>query len=189
MPTYLHCAPALALAATLGRRRVPAGLVLTGIAASVLPDLDMLNVRYGGVGYSAALGHRGLTHSIVFALVLGLLAALAAPRRGWHRGVAFLFVAASTVSHPLLDLLTDRGIGTALFWPVSDRRVTLPWRPLPLTGAGLFGTTRLWLECLWIGLPLTAAGMVGVLLCRRIEAQSRRGSHSDAGALTRGQSS
>ncbi|MDB0567871.1 hypothetical protein AB6Q13_13460 [Ralstonia solanacearum] len=33
-----------------------------------------------------------------------------------------------------------------------------------LTGAGLFGTTRLWLERLRIGLPLTAAGMVGALV-------------------------
>lgn len=164
MPTYLHCAPALALAATLGRHRVPASLLLTGVVASVLPDIDMLNVWYGGARYGALLGHRGLTHSIGFALGLGVLAALAARRFGWRAGIAFLFVAASTVSHPLLDLLTDRGIGTALFWPLSDQRLTLPWRPLPLTHAGLFGTTRFWLECQWIGLPLAAMAAIGMLM-------------------------
>ncbi|MGT2507100.1 metal-dependent hydrolase [Cupriavidus basilensis] len=103
MPTYLHCAPPLALAAALGRRRVPASLMLAGVAASVLPDVDMLNVWYAGVRYNSVLGHRGLTHSLGFALALGLvaaLAALAARRCGWRRGIAFLFVALSTVSHP-----------------------------------------------------------------------------------------
>ncbi|MGT2430885.1 metal-dependent hydrolase [Cupriavidus basilensis] len=100
MPTYLHCAPPLALAAALGRRRVPASLMLAGVAASVLPDVDMLNVWYAGVRYNSVLGHRGLTHSLGFALALGLVAALAARRCGWRRGIAFLFVALSTVSHP-----------------------------------------------------------------------------------------
>ncbi|WP_454730760.1 MULTISPECIES: metal-dependent hydrolase [Cupriavidus] len=161
MPTYLHCAPPLALAAALGPRRVPAGLLAAGVAASVLPDLDMLAVWHAGARYDTVLGHRGLTHSIGFALALGLLAALAARRRGWRPGIAFLFVAASAVSHPLLDLLTDRGIGSALFYPLTDRRVNLPWRPLPLSAAGLFGVARLRLECLWIGLPLLAAGTLG----------------------------
>ena len=170
MPTYLHCAPPLALTVTLGHRRVPASLLLTGVVASVLPDVDMLNVWYGGARYGALLGHRGLTHSIGFALGLGVLAALAARRCGWRAGIAFLFVAASTVSHPLLDLLTDRGIGTALFWPLSEHRITLPWRPLPLTGAGLFGTTRFWLECQWIGLPLASMAAGGMLIRRWVDA-------------------
>ncbi len=173
MPTYLHCAPALALAATLGHRRVPASLLLTGVVASVLPDVDMLNVWYGGARYGALLGHRGLTHSIGFALGLGVLAALAARRCGWRAGIAFLFVAASTVSHPLLDLLTDRGIGTALFWPLSDHRITLPWRPLPLTHAGLFSTTRFWLECQWIGLPLAAVTAMGMLVRSWVDAATQ----------------
>ncbi|MBB1630844.1 metal-dependent hydrolase [Cupriavidus sp. UME77] len=169
MPTYLHCAPPLALAAVLGRRRVPAGLLLAGVAASIVPDVDMLNVWYAGVRYNTLLGHRGLTHSIGFAVALGLLAALAARRCGWRRGIAFVFVALSAVSHPLLDLLTDRGIGTALFYPFADQRVTLPWRPLPLTCAGLFGATRFWLECLWIGLPLMTLAASGVALRQWIE--------------------
>ncbi|MGO4331318.1 metal-dependent hydrolase [Cupriavidus sp. M-11] len=173
MPTYLHCAPPLALAAALGTRRVPAGLLLAGVAASVLPDLDMLNVWYAGVRYDTVFGHRGLTHSIGFALALGLLAALAARRCGWRRGISFLFVAASAVSHPMLDLLMDRGIGAALFFPLTSQRVTLPWRPLPLSPPGLFGAARFWLECLWIGLPLLAAGTLGASLRRWLERAGR----------------
>lgn len=177
MPTYLHCGPPLALAAVLGRRRVPTGLLLAGVAASIVPDIDMLNVWYAGVRYNTLLGHRGLTHSIGFAVALGLLAALAARRCGWQRGIAFLFVALSTVSHPVLDLLTDRGIGTALFYPLTAQRVSLPWRPLPLTASGLFGAARFWLECAWIGLPLLAFAAFGAALrrwCDRIRPADRR---------------
>nr|CUV14017.1 conserved protein of unknown function [Ralstonia solanacearum] len=55
---------------------------------------------------------------------------------------------------------------------MPDQRVTLPWRPLPPIGAGLFGTRWLWLACLWIGLPLTAAGMIGAWVRRWIEAST-----------------
>jgi hypothetical protein len=40
-------------------------------------------------------------------------------------------------SHPLLDILTDGGLGCALFWPFDDTRYFAPWRPIPVAPIGL----------------------------------------------------
>ena len=102
-------------------------------ALSLLPDLDVLAFRFG-IPYGAPFGHRGATHSLAFAALLGL-AVLAWTRR-WP--VAAL-AAAVVASHPLLDMLTDGGLGVALWWPASPRRVFFPWTPLPVApiGAGM----------------------------------------------------
>jgi len=41
------------------------------------------------------------------------------------------------VSHPLLDTLTDGGLGCALFWPFDLTRYFAPWRPIPVAPIGL----------------------------------------------------
>ncbi len=40
------------------------------------------------------------------------------------------------VSHPLLDTLTDGGLGCALLWPFSNERFFAPWTPLPVAPIG-----------------------------------------------------
>lgn len=40
-------------------------------------------------------------------------------------------------SHPLLDILTDGGLGCALFWPFDGTRYFAPWRPIPVAPIGL----------------------------------------------------
>jgi len=39
-------------------------------------------------------------------------------------------------SHPLLDCLTDGGLGCALLWPFSNERFFAPWRPIPVAPIG-----------------------------------------------------
>lgn len=95
-------------------------------AMSLLPDLDVLAFRFG-IPYAAPFGHRGASHSLTFALLVGALAWLLtrAPRTG-------LLVGLTVLTHPLLDALTDGGLGVALFWPLSDARHFAPWTPLPV---------------------------------------------------------
>jgi len=47
---------------------------------------------------------------------------------------------ALVASHPLLDALTDGGLGVALLWPFSAERFFFPWRPIPVSpiGVGFF---------------------------------------------------
>src|SRR3989442_10115609 len=74
-----HPAVPLGLALGLGFDTVPPALLVAGIAASVLPDVDAIGF-WVGVPYDSFFGHRGFTHSLVFAFLVASTAALLASR-------------------------------------------------------------------------------------------------------------
>lgn len=104
-------------------------------ALSLAPDLDVIGFRFG-VAYQAPWGHRGATHSILFCLTLALLLAFLA--RAFQRpvGKTFLVAGAVLISHPLLDVLTDGGLGCALGWPFHMQRYFAPYTPIPVAPIG-----------------------------------------------------
>jgi inner membrane protein len=173
MPTVLtHAAVPLAIGLALGPQVVSRRLLIAGVVACMLPDLDVLAFRLG-VAYSDAAGHRGITHSLVFSLLLAMIAAALARGLRTSRRTAFLFVFASAASHGLLDMVTNGGMGVALWWPLSNERFFFPWQvieasPLSLRrvfsarGAAVFGS-----EILWVWLPTMAVASVAVLARRR----------------------
>jgi len=110
--------------------------VLFWSVVSFLPDADVIGFNLG-VSYQDEWGHRGATHSFVFALTIGVAAGIAARllRRSAIRTGAMAAVVVA--SHPLLDILTDGGLGCALFWPFDDTRYFAPWRPIPVAPIGL----------------------------------------------------
>lgn len=164
MATYLHFAPAVALAVALGPRRVGWRLMVAGALCGVMPDLDFVSVMMGFDRYSGTYGHRGFTHSLGFALLIGLMGALW-PADGWRRRAGRgAFLALCTASHPLLDSLFDVGICSAWFWPLDGARHCLGWRPVPMQGVALFGGERFLLELQWIGVPLLVLANVGTLV-------------------------
>ncbi len=89
---------------------------------AMLPDADVLGLRLV-IPYDHVLGHRGVTHSLLFAAALGLAAA-------WREWRMAAFLAAVTASHGLLDAMTNGGMGVAFFAPFSNHRYFLPWRPI-----------------------------------------------------------
>jgi inner membrane protein len=104
----------------LGWRGVAAGAVV-----SMAPDLDVVMNASGPMG--EWLYHRGMTHSLWFAPVVGaaLGFAVGARREGPardRRSWTLLFVLA-LLSHPLLDWCTS--YGTQLLAPFSARRFAL----------------------------------------------------------------
>jgi inner membrane protein len=110
---------------------------MTALAAlSLLPDADVVGFSLG-IPYGAPWGHRGATHSLLVAVVLGGLAGLLARRVGLPRARTALVVGAVVASHGLLDALTDGGRGAALLWPFSHARLFAPVRPLPVAPIGL----------------------------------------------------
>ncbi|KQV44731.1 metal-dependent hydrolase [Duganella sp. Root336D2] len=159
MPTILtHPAIPLALGVVLGPTRISRRLLMAGMVAAIVPDMDVIAFKLG-IEYANQLGHRGASHSIVFALALGLLAALAAPWLQAKRWVTMAFVSFACVSHPLLDMLTTGGLGAAIWWPFSDQRHFFPVqfiRVSPLTMGrflGPAGLTVIKSELLWVWLP------------------------------------
>lgn len=171
MPTIVsHAAVPLAIGLGAGRVRVPPALLLAGVAASMLPDLDVLTFRLG-VAYAHPFGHRGFSHSLLFALALGLAALFLAPRLRANRPVAFCFVFLATASHGLLDAVTTGGMGVALLWPLTETRFFAPWRviqvsPLHLDQVfGVRGLTVLLSELKWVWAPaLAVGGMMAVFI-------------------------
>jgi inner membrane protein len=99
---------------------------MVGMAASMLPDAD---VFLFGANYDSVWSHRGVTHSVAFALLVAAIAA-ALLRRVAPPLTAFAFVFVATVSHGLLDMLTNGGHGVGILWPLSDQRYFFDWRPI-----------------------------------------------------------
>ena len=134
MPTiFTHPAVALAAASCLGTVRPRGAVVLSGMLLSVLPDLDVLAFRFG-IPYAHAFGHRGFSHSLVFALLAsGLMALLfrRAEAGRWLRVWAYLMVC--TASHGLLDAMTDGGLGVGLLLPFSAERFFFAFRPIAVS--------------------------------------------------------
>jgi inner membrane protein len=105
-------------------------------ALSMLPDADVLPVALGmpDVGI---FGHRGLTHSLLFAVVVALIAAVVARRMGLRPLYTAFFVLLVVGSHGPLDALTYHSRGVPLFWPFSSEPIISPWRPIPVAPTGL----------------------------------------------------
>jgi inner membrane protein len=148
---------ALGVAAARFRGQRSAWSMALWATLSLLPDADVLGFSLG-VRYADAWGHRGATHSLLFALVVGALVGWAAPLFGARRLKSGLLATAVVASHPLLDTLTTGGLGCALFWPFDPTRYFAPWRPIPVAPIGLrFFSSR--------GLAVAAVEMVLFLPC------------------------
>jgi membrane-bound metal-dependent hydrolase YbcI (DUF457 family) len=88
--------------------------LLIGSALSVSPDLDY---------FFETTQHRGFTHSLLFALIVGTLC-FAVTRFAKIR--VALACAAAFLSHGLLDYATTKTMpGVELFWPVTNQRFGL----------------------------------------------------------------
>lgn len=152
MPTVMsHAAVAWGLAraaraASASSTHAPALATARERACAVVamvPDLDVLAFSLG-IPYTHPLGHRGASHSLAGAVVLGLVTWLLlrralrdlddTPRPG-ALDLALLVLAAA--SHGLLDMLTDGGEGVGLFVPFDAARHFFPVQPIPVSPIGL----------------------------------------------------
>lgn len=161
MPSILtHAAIPLALYYAADRGRISSRLLLAGVVAAILPDLDVAAFAVG-IPYADDFGHRGASHSLLFATLMGLLGAvLHGPLRS-RPGQAATWMLVCTASHPLLDAMTSGGLGVALLWPWSEQRFFAPWRPILVSpfANGFFsarGLATLGSELRWVWLPLFA---------------------------------
>lgn len=166
---FTHPIAAVVLAAPFYRREIPARVWLWGAALAALPDIDFIGYRLG-VPYEHLWGHRGLTHSLVFAAVIGVLAAWWM-RPDWKFIKLWVFFFLCTASHGLLDGMTDGGLGVAFFSPFDDGRYFLPFRPIPvapLSPARIFsewGWRVIQAELLWLWLPALTV-TIAILVAR-----------------------
>jgi inner membrane protein len=173
MPTiFTHAFVAAAAGrAYAGREPLPARFYALAALCAVLPDADVLAFFFR-VPYGSMFGHRGLTHSLAFALLAALAVVWTCFRRRPRKTSLVLFFFLATASHPLLDMLTDGGRGVALLAPFSAERFFFPFRPVRVSpiGAGFFterGLAVVSSELLWVCLPTALIVSLAVLLRRR----------------------
>ena len=172
MPTIIaHAAVPLAVGLGLGPKAIPRRLLVTGVVASMLPDLDVLAFPLG-IAYSDPFSHRGFSHSLFVAMVIAASASLFSGRLGASRFIVFAFMLISTASHGLLDMLTNGGLGVAYFWPLTDRRFFFDARVIQVSPIGYSffsagGLGALASELIWVWLPASVVLVVLLLLRRR----------------------
>lgn len=178
MPTVLtHPAIPLVLGLALGKDVVPRPLMAAGMAASVLPDLDVIAWRFG-VTYASGFGHRGFSHSLFFALLTALMGAWILRYNRVKFGRAFGFLLLCIVSHGVLDSFTNGGSGIAFLWPWSIDRFYAPVQFIevsPLRLSRLLssrGLTVMVSEFLWVWTPCVLIGIFLALGRRKSQMRS-----------------
>lgn len=185
MPTiFSHAVAATALGVTFNSLPVrpwqpeagmPIRFWLLSLFCAILPDADVISFALG-IRYRDLLGHRGLSHSLLFALALGwLIVAVCFPavkmKRIWLAGYFFIV----TFSHACLDALTNGGLGVALLAPFSNARYFFPWRPIAVSPIGAdFFTARggevMLSELVWVWGP----SLLIIAICRVYQAKDNQ---------------
>ena len=177
---FTHAVAGLAIGTAFRRPKASTRFWVLGAVGAVLPDIDAVGF-WLGVPYDSVLGHRGLTHSLVFA---ALYAAACLPlfdrpqrRRVWF----YLFLA--TASHGLLDAMTTGGGGVAFFAPIVNDRYFLPWRPIlvsPISVTRFFtrrGLAILANEIAWVWIPCAVFALAMLRLKRPRAASPESSGH------------
>lgn len=171
MPTVMtHAVVGLTAGALARFSQRPALFWILSAVLPVLPDLDVLGLPLG-LRFMGMWGHRGISHSFVVALAMGIVAAMLTHRRFGARVLPLAsYFALITASHGLFDALTNGGPGVAFWAPFDNTRYFFPWRPIPVSPlAGNFFSEWGWrvfrAELLVFWLP--SAIVAGAALARR----------------------
>ena len=185
MPTIMtHSFVGLAAATVVGGRSTPKRFWLLSLILPALPDIDTASFVLGFPHSHGITGHRGISHSLLMAAVVGMAVGFVFFRRVSRRWWAYgLFFSIITASHGLLDTITNGGGAVALLWPFSDRRFFSSWRPLAVSPIGVrrfFSSPRAWTvlasEFIYVWIP--AICVVFLSLLRRqfgTEREARKG--------------
>lgn len=155
---FTHALVGCTIVATMTKEYRTRVIYATGAVTAIVPDFDYLGY-VAHVPYESLWGHRGMTHSIAFAIVLGIFMAVLISRKLDMKALmlSFLFFC-TTISHGLLDACTSGGLGVAFYAPYNSIRYFLPWRPIRVSpmGLGFFserGLVVLFSELVWIVAP------------------------------------
>jgi inner membrane protein len=178
LPTlFTHPVIPVVIASFAGTKVISRRLLLAAIIASILPDADVIGLKFG-IPYGHSMGHRGFSHSITFALIVGLFGLCFARQLNANQIVAFFLLFLSTLSHGVLDALTAGGLGVAFFSPFSDERFFFSWRPITVSPMELEPFLRLrgWRvflsEFLWVWLPALSLAVLGIKLSKGLRRQT-----------------
>lgn len=159
-------------------------LLAWGVVCAEIPDADVFGF-WLGVPYGHLWGHRGMTHSLLFACLFAIGMTYATGNQVEQRHPRFsrwLYFFLATASHGLSDAVTNGGLGVAFFAPFDATRYFFPFQPVVVSPLGVqaffspIGVRVLISEAIWIWLPCVA--FVGASMIWR-----RRGGRSAKGVV------
>lgn len=153
-----HAAVALAGTAFIPKKLCTKKVVILGIVCTIFPDIDVLSFKYG-IAYEHWLGHRGVTHGLLFGIIWAALITAIFHFKAKSKGPFLIYYFICSISHGLLDAMTSGGRGVGFFIPFSTERFFLPFRPIQVSPIGMkdffseWGLAVLGSELLWIMVP------------------------------------
>ena len=163
-----HALAAFTLGKTFSKKNINPKTIGLGIFCSIFPDADVIGFKFG-IAYESFWGHRGFSHSLLFAGLLSVFLVLIFYRKwkkSWSKVLVFLYLFICTASHGLLDALTSGGRGVAFFSPWDNTRYFLPYRPIQVSPLGVenffseWGWRVIQSELVWIGIPCLVIWLV-----------------------------
>jgi inner membrane protein len=154
----------------------PVKFSLLLIFCAVIPDADVMMFNFG-YSYEHPLGHRGFSHSILFAFLLAFCvrAIFYTKVKYFSKTGIVLFFAffLATLSHSFLDAMTNGGRGVGFFIPFENTRYFFPWRPILVSPLGIGNFFSKWgwkvvkNELFYIGIPAASLLVMNYLLRKR----------------------
>ena len=132
---FTHAVIGSTIAKLAARQTIQRHTIIACALLAALPDADGL--FFGVIPYAHLFGHRGFTHSLLFAALCGLLTASLFIWREWIKRAELwlyaLLFARATASHGILDALTNGGLGVAFFAPFNTSHYFFPFHPIPVS--------------------------------------------------------
>jgi inner membrane protein len=174
MPTiFTHAVAGVAIAQVLAPCSRRAELSVVAACCAMLPDADVFGFAFG-IDYSDLFGHRGFTHSLMFAVLLAAAVTLILRKKEPGSDLrVFACIFAATASHGVLDAFTNGGLGVAFFSPFDPARYFFPVRPIQVSPIGIAafltprGAMALFSEMIWVWPASTAVFILArVARCR-----------------------
>lgn len=171
MDPFSQAALGAVVGQAVGHRALGYRAAVYGALAGALPDIDVF-FSVNGDFVDQLVSHRGITHSLLFAPVVG-------PALGWliwhwqrrrrsdpgPRAMWMWVISLALLSHPLLDLLTP--YGTQLLLPFSNARFAVNAMPIidPIyTGLLGLGLLLAWLPALRGRFPTGSTALLTLLI-------------------------
>jgi inner membrane protein len=150
-------------------------LFTLAIICAIIPDADVIGFHFN-ISYGSFWGHRGFSHSFLFAFIFGILITFLFYRKLFltKKGIILIFFFfLCTASHSILDALTTGGKGVAFFSPFNDARYFFPFRPIKVSPIGILrffserGLKVIYSELIWIGIPSMVFIVITILIKRK----------------------
>ena len=159
MPSILgHALAGLTISAAFTKGRPPRRTWVLATACAVAADLDWFT-GFLGLHDGNSLSHRGMSHSLLAAMLIAAAAMLIGFRPHLRSPRHWACMLSAAFSHGLLDACTFGGTGVAFLEPFSKARFVCVWQPIFVSPIPLSGKLLDWLlfslgtEVLWIGIP------------------------------------